>query len=147
MKTTAKTKHPPVVRPAHRKAVEALLDKVAGPFRRSTLSAVLYPLTSPRSRDAADALANAILRDMAKEGLIQRYGHLHWESVTQRRTLQSGRAVPELNTTVSLPLITRCPEKWVAIDLETGQVWAGSQKGQWTPASAEVADEALECLL
>lgn len=134
------------VRPSHRKAVQALLDTLSGPFRRSNLSNVLYPMISPRTYPAADRLADALLRELAKEGKIIRHGHQHWIRATVTRTLLSGRAVAELpDQTVELTLTTHCPGKWVAMDLETGHVWEGTAQG-WTKASPTVQEEALMSL-
>lgn len=130
------------VKAAHRKAIEALLDAVDGPFRRSALSHTLYPLTTPRSQDAANSLADKLLRELAGSGRIVRHGHLHWVKVTQQRKLLSGREVPESPETVELGITTRCPSKWLSVDLETGDVWAGTQSG-WRRATAAERDEAV----
>lgn len=47
--------------------------------------------------------------------------------------------------TTSLPLTTRCHGKWLSVDLETGDVWAGSSKG-WRRATPAQRQEALACL-
>ena len=39
------------------------------------------------------------------------------------RTLLDGRIVPELNEPVVLKITTKCPEKWVLTDSETGEVY------------------------
>lgn len=135
----------PAVRPSHRKAMESFLDTVSGPFRRSALSQTLYPLTSPRSNQVADALADAMMKDMARDGKIQRHGHQHWIKVSRSRTLRGGRTVPELGETMSLAWSTYCPEKWLSLDMETGDVWVGSSNG-WRNATAAERKEALACL-
>lgn len=132
----------PTIKAAHRKAVDAVLDALDGPFRRSVLSRVLYALTVPRSRDVADCWADKLLRELANSGRIQRHGHQHWIKVTQQRKLRSGRMVPELPETIDLVLTTRCPAKWLSMDMETGDVWAGSQSG-WRRATAAERDEAI----
>lgn len=130
------------LKPAHRKAVAAVMDSLAGPFRRSSLSGVLYPLTNPRSRQRADALADAMLRELSRAGVIQRHGHQHWTKVAQQRKLLSGREVPELPGVTELTLTTHCPAKWLAFDMETGDAWVGASTG-WRRASAEERQEAL----
>ena len=45
------------------------------------------------------------------------------------RTLRSGRRVKEVAEELPLTISTRCPEKWVAVDLETGEAWAGTPDG------------------
>jgi hypothetical protein len=41
----------------------------------------------------------------------------------KERTLQNGQTVPELEETVTLVIKTKCPEKWLLIDNETGEVY------------------------
>jgi hypothetical protein len=41
------------------------------------------------------------------------------------RTLQDGREVQELEQAVTLEVYTKCPEKWLLIDLETGEHYTG----------------------
>ena len=41
------------------------------------------------------------------------------------RTLQSGEAVPELEAAKILTVKTKCPEKWMLVDLETGERYIG----------------------
>lgn len=132
----------PTLKASHRRVVESVLDALDGPFRRSALSQALYPLTVPRSRDVADRLADKLLRELADAGRIQRHGHQHWTKVAQQRKLCSGRMVPELPATVDLALTTRCPAKWLSVDLETGDVWAGTQSG-WRRATGVEREEAL----
>lgn len=109
------------------------------------LSKVLHPLTTPRSRDVANSLADSLMQVWARAGRIQRHGHLHWVKVSESRTLRSGRVVPEMADLAHLSLNTKCPEKWISIDLETGDVWVGSPTG-WKRATALQQQEALGCL-
>ncbi|MBV7542076.1 hypothetical protein [Acidovorax sp. sic0104] len=133
------------VRASHRKVCESFMDSRTTPFRRQDLAAKLYPLTTPRSRDRADILAKKLMDELAKQGRIIRHGHLHWQQVSKSRKLHSGREVPELNKTVTMKLDTRCPQKWAAIDMESGEVWMGDSKGLWTRPTteqmAELADQ------
>lgn len=130
----------------HRRALRELFDRVGiTPFRRSELSELLYPITRPRSRETADTLADALLREAAKAGEIERHGHLHWMKVQAQRKLRSGRTVPELAEVATIELNTRCPGKWAAVDLETGEVWAGSADG-WKRANAGILGEVRDCV-
>lgn len=136
------TNSAPAIKAAHRKAGDSVLDAIDGPFRRSTLSKALYALTVPRSREVADQLAGKLLRELAAAGRIQRHGHQHWIKVMQQRKLRSGRMVPELPATVVLALTTRCSAKWLSVDMETGQMWAGTQSG-WRRATDTERNEAV----
>lgn len=133
------------IKAAHRKAVARKLDSLEGPFRRSDLSAALYPLTTPRSQEVAERLAEKLLRELASAGEIERHGHVHWVKVARQRSLHSGRQVAELSATTNLALTTHCPAKGLSIDLETGDVWAGTQSG-WQPVTDEQRREALAIL-
>ena len=41
------------------------------------------------------------------------------------RKLQDGSNVPAFNIPITLKVVTKCPEKWKLIDMETGQVYTG----------------------
>jgi hypothetical protein len=41
------------------------------------------------------------------------------------RTLQDGRVVEELDVVRPLWIHTRCPDKWLLIDMETGEQYVG----------------------
>ncbi|MCL4722890.1 MAG: hypothetical protein KJZ90_01245 [Rhodocyclaceae bacterium] len=132
--------------PSLRKAWAVFLDSVgAKPFRRSAVSKVVYPHTNPRSLPRADALADALIQASAKAGELVRHGHLHWMRAQKGRILKSGRKVAELADTVELKLDTHCPEKWLAVDLETGDVWVGGRKG-WGRANKDQRAEAAGVL-
>lgn len=51
------------------------------------------------------------------------------------RRLLNGNQVEELDEAVDLTIHTKCPEKWLLIDLETGQEYIGSPTpnlyGKW----------------
>lgn len=51
------------------------------------------------------------------------------------RILINGTKVEEFNHAVDLTIHTKCPEKWLLIDLETGQEYIGSKEpnlyGKW----------------
>lgn len=44
------------------------------------------------------------------------------------RQLQTGRVAEELEQAVHLTVITKCPEKYILIDQETGQSYVGSNE-------------------
>ena len=44
---------------------------------------------------------------------------------TQTRTLLDGRDVPEKEKAVTLKVYTKCPEKWMLVDLQTGERYIG----------------------
>ena len=52
-----------------------------------------------------------------------------------RRSIIFGKKIKELDHSVDLTIHTKCPEKWILIDLETLQVYRGRQKadsyGKW----------------
>jgi len=123
---------------AQHRAVERLLVESTGPFRRSDLTARLLrllPRVALRSREKADKLAASALWQLAGAGRIRRHGHQHWVVCTASRTLRDGSVVPETSAPVTLSLTTRCPRKWLAVDLETGEVWAGDERGEWRRAA------------
>jgi hypothetical protein len=114
------------------------------PFRRSDVAEIVYPLqSSPRTAQKADQLAAALIKDAAAAGELRREGHLHWVRCSSVRTLKSGRTVAEQPELVQLPISTHAPGKWAAVDLETGEIWSGTDKG-WRRADkgavAEVRD-------
>ena len=41
--------------------------------------------------------------------------------MTKKRKLVSGKEVPDLGRVVNLSILTKCPEKWKIVDMETGQ--------------------------
>lgn len=41
------------------------------------------------------------------------------------RTLLDGRDVPDLEKAVTLEVYTKCPQKWMLIDLQTGERYIG----------------------
>jgi hypothetical protein len=64
------------------------------------------------------------------------------------RKLLDGREVPELEEPKTLTVHTKCPEKWILIDTETGEVYNGhvtdgknswmktKDSLKWTPPNA-----------
>jgi hypothetical protein len=129
-----------------RAALAQLLDEVGNArFRRQDLAAKIYPLTNPRDRKRADAVATVLMQEMAKQGKLIRDGQVHWRKVVAARTLSSGRTVAEHDPPITLQLTTRAPDKWVAVDLETGEAWLGNPGG-WERAPASAVTEACDVL-
>jgi hypothetical protein len=57
------------------------------------------------------------------------------------RTLMDGRDVLELPEAVTLEIYTRCPEKWMLLDLQTGERYIGHKNpndgpSQWRKIGA-----------
>ena len=53
------------------------------------------------------------------------------------RTLLDGRDVPELTQAVTLEVYTKCPTKWMLVDLQTGERYIGNinpteESNYWT---------------
>lgn len=111
------------------------------PFRRQQLAEALRPHTSPRSLDTAGRLADIFIQRMRGTNQLAKAGHVHWKFIVPtERTLKSGRTVSDMPEVMKLDLSTRCPQKWAAVDLETGQVWMGSADG-WKRADATIRAE------
>jgi hypothetical protein len=52
----------------------------------------------------------------------------------KQRKLQSGVEVPELDKPITLKVYTRCPEKYMLVDMETGEKYIGQateDKNNW----------------
>lgn len=128
-----------------RELTSLLAEKGSDRFRRSDLSARVYILTTPRSRPRADVIADALIKKAASEGVIVRTGHQHWVKTASVRKLKSGGVIAESSQPVELLLNTRCPGKWLSVDLETGDIWHGSLAG-WKRASLKMIEE-LRALL
>jgi len=132
---------------AHQRIVDRFLEERGDkPFRRQDVAETLYPHIRPRAMGNATALADIFMQQLQRAGRLVKAGHVHWRLVVPTaRTLKSGRQVREHADAQALTLTTRCPQKWVAVDLETGDVWAGSAEG-WTRASNAIAGEAATVL-
>jgi hypothetical protein len=55
--------------------------------------------------------------------------------------MRQSREIPTTEHPVSLTIYTRCPEKWVLVDTETGQTYQGNQGGYWDRLSPKVKGE------
>lgn len=42
-----------------------------------------------------------------------------------------GHQYPEYDLPTMLTVVTRCPQKWLLVDRETGQTYEGTQMGTW----------------
>jgi len=135
------------ITPALERKFQSFMDeRGAQPFRRQDLASYLYPHIQPRRMEAASGLADAFMNRLHAAGQLKKAGHVHWQLViSEERTLLSGRKVRENADVRDLTLKTRCPEKYVTIDLETGDVWVGSSDG-FKRAAGEVLTEALSIL-
>lgn len=53
------------------------------------------------------------------------------------RKLLSGRTVEENVDPTDLTISTKCPAKWLFVDLESGDIWHRNEKGvsYWRPAN------------
>lgn len=44
----------------------------------------------------------------------------------KKRTLKNGQDVVELASPITLKVYTKCPEKWILIDLENNKIYKGT---------------------
>ena len=58
--------------------------------------------------------------------------------------LQSGRIVPKLKEEVSMTIASKTPDKWLFVDLETGDVWHRGEIDMWRFASKKELRELRE---
>lgn len=58
------------------------------------------------------------------------------------RTLLDGTEVTELPSAVTLEVYTRCPEKWMLIDLQTGERYIGHKNPAAGPSHWEKINDA-----
>ncbi|AYN19528.1 hypothetical protein D3M96_02640 [Alcaligenes aquatilis] len=138
---------PPVLTVDLRQAFEQFLDEQGDRiFIRSDLARYLYPLTEPRSRGGAGYLADLLIRQSCEEGKLVRRGHRYWGRPGSRRRLLSGAEIEELDVPVELIVRTRVPEKWLAADLETGELWVAGVTRQWVRLPAPARLEVLHAL-
>ncbi|HDR9105431.1 hypothetical protein [Paraburkholderia sp. A3RO-2L] len=138
----------PGVKPAVQRAWEGFCAQRAhATFRRSDLADVIQALPRLRyARGTASAIADHIFQHARKAGLLEKAGHIHWQfrspETIATRTLAGGAKVPEMASPVKLTVESRCPQKWVLVDLETGSVYGATATGKWVTPDA-IQDEAL----
>ncbi|WP_434715651.1 hypothetical protein [Paraburkholderia sp. A3RO-2L] len=134
---------------AQERAAAAFFEELGDkPFRRSDLAAVLRRHTRPQLMGNALEAADVVMSRLKAERKLEKAGPVHWRVVRpENRTLLSGRSVAENSAVTDLSMKTHSPEKWVVVDLETGEVLAGSKDG-WKPATKAVSREAADlCIL
>lgn len=56
------------------------------------------------------------------------------------KVLRSGRVVQVLDEVKALTISTKCPAKWVCVDLETGEAFMGSKTGWRRATNAAIKD-------
>lgn len=132
---------------AHQRIFDRFLEEQGDKrFRRQDIADALYPHMRPRMMGNARALADVFLRQLHAADRLVKDGHVHWKLVVAtERKLKGGRQVREHGDAKELTWTTRCPEKWVSIDLETGDVWEGSADG-WKRAGSIAHKEAAAIL-
>jgi len=91
-------------------------------------------------------MADLVIRQSRDEGKLVRRGHRHWGRPGCRRRLISGAEVEELDAPVKLTVQTRVPGKWLAADLETGELWVAGVTRQWVRLPARARMEVLKAL-
>ena len=53
--------------------------------------------------------------------------------------MKNRNGFPCAEKNVQLSLNTHLPTKWVAVDLESGDIWSGSPSGRWNRPAPDVA--------
>ena len=48
------------------------------------------------------------------------------------RKSKTGKTINELDKPITLKLHTKCPDKYILIDTETGQFYVGNEDSTWT---------------
>lgn len=116
-------------------------------FLAKRLSGTRRP--TPEQRELAAKAAERFMKDARKAEKLVKSGHLHWRfsGVEDRtRKLIDGRIVADGPENVILSLESRCPTKWLSVDLESGSVWQADETGHWTRATPE-AMQALKLIV
>ncbi|MEJ6003839.1 hypothetical protein [Paucibacter soli] len=122
----------------HRHALQNVLEQFAGKrFRRGDVATWIHPITRPNCWEKADAIAAALVKESLAAGLIRRsgQGYVGTPLNGKSRPLIGGGVAAEFPKSKKLGLDTACPGKWIAVDLETGDIWEGTPEG-WKQASA-----------
>lgn len=143
MATTKKTSNP-----HERHWIRFLEAQGDRPFRRQDFAEVVYQHLRPRKMDVATKVADEFMERARRAGQLVKSGHVHWKQVTlDERKLLSGRVVRDASEVRTLKLETRCPSKWVAVDLETGETWGADVAGEsWKRASYDATADAAAIL-
>lgn len=67
--------------------------------------------------------------------------------MNKKRKLQSGREVKSQDEELRMTIASKCPDKWLFVDLETGDIWhhrKGYKEGEhpfWRSATAKEIKE------
>lgn len=61
--------------------------------------------------------------------------------VPKKRKLQSGREVEEVEIERNMPIASKCPAKWLFVDLEDGNVWHHDEFRKWRGATRQEVKE------
>jgi hypothetical protein len=59
------------------------------------------------------------------------------------RKLKNSKKVAELESAITLTVVTKCPEKWILIDQETGELYTGHAtegKHSWKKLNLSIKD-------
>ena len=59
----------------------------------------------------------------------------------KKRKLQSGREVLDDTKEVQMPIASKCPSKWLFVDLEDGNVWHHDEYRTWRGATRQEVKE------
>ena len=117
----------------------------AQPFSLGEVSAFLFAIAPASWKRSTRSLAFRLLSWARAQGEIVPCDDLNWLLRKHARRLTSGRFVPEHADILRLQVRTRCPEKYVLVDLERGDVWQGSEKS-WKAANDGAKREVSEIL-
>lgn len=87
--------------------------------------AIVYYMTGEYRRDLKDFPPSTSYYEGVVEGFAEDGITIPSIASMGKRTLKDGTQVNELNSTVELVVRTKCPEKWLLIDRETGEQYVG----------------------
>ncbi|MGY6257297.1 hypothetical protein ACXIVK_27950 [Paraburkholderia caledonica] len=96
-------------------------------------------------RDIAQIAAKRFMAAARKSEQLIKVSNVHWRFAqiqNKSRKLLDGRVVAEHQDLRKLTVETRCPRKWLSVDLESGEIWEGNEVGEW----ARVSPEAIAAL-
>jgi hypothetical protein len=51
--------------------------------------------------------------------------------LSKKRISKTGKLFKELDKPVTITIKTKCPEKYILVDMETGQFYAGTEDSNW----------------
>lgn len=124
----------------HRYWNEFLVKRDGSKFRRNEL--VLFLNQKMQRFRLVTAVVDTLLHNGTAMGTLVSPGEDEWIEIRRKLfELQSGRLVEGSNIEATLSHTTSCPQKLVSIDLATGEILVGSERG-WTQANLEALVEA-----